>query len=130
MRQNMPMQGNKKCRQKNGNENLNLIKDNKSLYHEFESYQQSVILFEQTRKEVKLCSKSTKICFMNVPRWLWIIMIIAGIALIIVIAWKINASLKNTYEKKSVEKEERKEKRKDNFKDFEIDFHLRKHAQS
>ena len=75
-----------------------------------------------------MCSKSTEKCFKNVPRWLWIIMIIAVIALIIVIAWKINASLKNTYEKKSVEKEERKEKRKDNFKDFEIDFHLRKHA--
>ena len=53
-----------------------------------------------------MCSKSTEICFKNVPRWLWIIMIIAVIALIGVIAWKINTSLKNTYEKKTVEKEE------------------------
>ena len=75
-----------------------------------------------------MCSKSTEICFKNVPRWLWIIMIIAVIALIIVIAWKINTSLKNTYEKETVAKKERTEKRKDNFKDFEIDFHLRKHA--
>ena len=58
-----------------------------------------------------MCSKSTEICFKNVPRWLWIIMIIAVIALIVVKAWKVNTSLKNTYEKKTVEK--KKEKRKE-----------------
>ena len=50
--------------------------------------------------------------FKNTPEWLWMILIISVITLIGVIAYKINARVKNTNEKKIAEKENGKKEKK------------------